>query len=78
MNTEWIEEVPINVMLDSIFPYLLSYHIIAKGTTPNDVNNEHLLALSSRWKVGALKSKSNSIASASQSDVFDMSLLQGL
>ena len=78
MNTEWIDEVPVNVMLDTLFPYMLSYHIVGKGTTPNDGTNDDLVTLSLRWKVSALKNKSISIASTSQSEVFDINLLQGL
>ena len=75
MNTEWMEEVPVNVMLDSIFPYLISYHLVTKGLTPNDVNNEHLNALGSRWKISASTIKNKA---ASPSDVFDLNLLQAL
>lgn len=78
MNTEWIEEVPINVMLDSIFPYIQSYHLIGKGTTPSDTTNEHLIALSTKWKVGAVKTKQVGLTSLSHSDMLDIGLLQGL
>lgn len=76
MNTEWIEEVPVNVMLDSIFPYLMSYHFVIKGSTPSEVNNEHLIALGGKWKINASSKQSKLITS--QSDNFDLPLLQAL
>ena len=75
--TDWIEEVPVNVMLDSIFPYLLSYHLVSKGSTPNDVTNEHLAALGSRWKIAPPAVKNKSMAT-SLSDNMDLNYLQAL
>ena len=78
--TDWTdgELVPVNVMLDSIFPYFITYRLLPKGSTPSDVNNEHLVTLGARWKVNGVKNKSGSLAGLSLSDPFDMPLLQAL
>jgi hypothetical protein len=74
---DW-EEVPVNVMLDSVFPYILSYHIVSKGSTPSDVSNEHLSALGSRWKITPMsKNKASSMTTNSQTEI-DLNLLQAL
>jgi hypothetical protein len=75
MNTEWVAEVPVNVMLDSIFPYLISYHLVGKGYTPTDLTNEHLSQLGGRWKISQKDAKNKS---TSTSDVFDTTLLHAL
>lgn len=48
LNTQ---DVPVNVMIDSIMPYVLSYQILPKGSTPDDLNNTHLYDLGMKWKV---------------------------
>lgn len=51
------EDIPVGVMLDTVYPYLLTYGIITKNTNSQNVKDSDLKELAGKWKLKTVDPK---------------------